>query len=77
MNVPTHIMTSGGIVMNTQTARNQAVRESKREANDQAAVIFMVNWMKRKGVTRQAILDLGVWSEAERQHIVKIYRYSY
>lgn len=57
--------------------RNAAVRESRQEANDNAAVIFMTNWCKRKGVPQEKLLDLGVWSETERQHIIKIYKYSY
>ena len=57
--------------------RNAMIQESRQHANDQAAVIFMCNWMKRKGVTKEQLLALGVWSDEEIQHITKIYRYSY
>ena len=60
-----------------QEKRNKAVKEGNDEARDAAAVIFMCNWMKRKGVGKDQLLALGVWSEAEVQHITKIYRYSY
>ena len=48
-----------------------------RDPAADAAVIFMVNWMKRKGVDKEKLLDLNVWNEAEQQHIHKIYRYKY
>lgn len=57
--------------------RNALVRESEDDARHQAAVIFMTNWMKRKGVLKEDLLALGVWSDAEVEHINKIYRYSY
>lgn len=57
--------------------RNKAVKDSNKDAADVAAVIFMTNWMKKKGVTQEKLLDLGVWSDSEKQHIDRIYKYSY
>lgn len=57
--------------------RNAAIKQSQDDVREQAAVIYMANWMKRKGVTLEQILSLGVWSEGEQQHISKIYKYSY
>lgn len=43
----------------------------------EAAVIFMCQWMKKKGVSKEKLLDLGVWSDEEIQQITKIYKYKY
>lgn len=57
--------------------RNEAVRASKDEANEAAALIYMCQWCKRRGVTKDSLQALGVWSEAEMRDIDRIYRYSY
>ena len=44
---------------------------------EDAAIIFMINWMKRKGVDKEKLLELGVWSDGEIAHIIKIYKYKY
>lgn len=53
------------------------VVDSMQEAKDTAAVVFMTNWMKRKGVTLEDVLALGVWTDVEKQSITKIYKYGY
>jgi hypothetical protein len=60
-----------------QAKRDRALDEASREHQDQAAVIFMVNWMKRRGVPKDKLLDLTGWSDAERESITRIYKYSY
>lgn len=59
------------------SARNEACKQALNEQRDASAVVFMCNWLKRRGVPKEKLLDLTEWSEKERQHIVKIYKYSY
>ena len=65
-------------ISSEEIARRKTLREEENAlARDKAAVIFMCNWMKRRGVTKDDLLGLGVWSDAEVTEITKIYRYAY
>ena len=41
------------------------------------AVIFMVQWAKKRGIEKEKVLDLGVWSKDEAKEIERIYRYKF
>lgn len=65
-------------ISSEEMARRKALREEENTiARDKAAVIFMCQWMKRRGVPKDKLLELGVWNDAEVTEIGKIYRYGY
>lgn len=37
----------------------------------------MCQWMKRKGVDKDQLLALGVWTDAEIKEINRIYKYKF
>ena len=57
--------------------RNDEVRAAKDEAINRSAVIYMVQWMKRRGVPQDKVNDLLEWTDAERREIKRIYAYRF
>ncbi len=54
--------------------RNKAVQQSRTEAADTTAVIYMTSMLKRRGATKEAILGLCEWSDREKDNIARTYR---
>lgn len=57
--------------------RDQMRRQQRDESFSASALIFMTQWMKRRGVPVEKVLDLTEWQPAEIQEIRRIYRYKF
>jgi hypothetical protein len=72
------VMVKATLPTQQELARRQALRDQQAdEIRDKAALVFMCQWMKRKGVEKDKLQALGVWSDAEMRQIDQIYKYSY
>lgn len=56
-----------------QKRRNKAIQESKADAMEEGSLRYGVMWLKRRGATREKVLDLADWAPREREVIGKIF----